>query len=211
MFRVFSKEGRHHTVEYILPLQKLIEQFCRLPGVGQKTAVRYAFSLLDMSEEDAKAFADAIVAAKRDIVRCEICGNLSNKPICNICSDERRDQSVVCVVEDAKTIMALEKVKEYKGTYHVLGGAISPMDGVGPEDLRIHELLNRIQAGAVREVILATNPNIEGETTAMYLSKLIAPLGVRVTRLAYGVPVGADLEYADEVTLLRALDGRRDI
>ena len=198
-------------MEYILPLQKLIEQFCRLPGVGQKTAVRYAFSLLDMSEEDAKAFADAIVAAKRDIVRCEICGNLSDKPICNICSDERRDQSVVCVVEDAKTIMALEKVKEYKGTYHVLGGAISPMDGVGPEDLRIHELLNRIQAGAVREVILATNPNIEGETTAMYLSKLIAPLGVRVTRLAYGVPVGADLEYADEVTLLRALDGRRDI
>ena len=162
-----------------------------------------------MSEEDAKAFADAIVAAKRDIVRCEICGNLSDKPICNICSDERRDQSVVCVVEDAKTVMALEKVKEYKGTYHVLGGAISPMDGVGPEDLRIHELLNRIQAGAVREVILATNPNIEGETTAMYLSKLIAPLGVRVTRLAYGVPVGADLEYADEVTLLRALDGRR--
>ena len=198
-------------MEYILPLQKLIEQFCRLPGVGQKTAVRYAFSLLDMSEEDAKAFADAIVAAKRDIVRCEICGNLSDKPICNICSDERRDQSVVCVVEDAKTVMALEKVKEYKGTYHVLGGAISPMDGVGPEDLRIHELLNRIQAGAVREVILATNPNIEGETTAIYLSKLIAPLGVRVTRLAYGVPVGADLEYADEVTLLRALDGRRDI
>ena len=211
MFRVFSKEGRHHTVEYILPLQKLIEQFCRLPGVGQKTAVRYAFSLLDMSEEDAKTFANAIVAAKRDIVRCEICGNLSDKPICNICSDERRDQSVVCVVEDAKTVMALEKVKEYKGTYHVLGGAISPMDGVGPEDLRIHELLNRIQAGAVQEVILATNPNIEGETTAMYLSKLIAPLGVRVTRLAYGVPVGADLEYADEVTLLRALDGRRDI
>ena len=198
-------------MEYILPLQKLIEQFCRLPGVGQKTAVRYAFSLLDMSEQDAKAFGDAIVAAKRDIVRCEICGNLSDKPICNICSDERRDQSVVCVVEDAKTVMALEKVKEYKGTYHVLGGAISPMDGVGPEDLRIHELLNRIQAGAVREVILATNPNIEGETTAMYLSKLIAPLGVRVTRLAYGVPVGADLEYADEVTLLRALDGRRDI
>ena len=198
-------------MEYILPLQKLIEQFCRLPGVGQKTAVRYAFSLLDMSEEGAKAFADAIVAAKRDIVRCEICGNLSDKPICNICSDERRDQSVVCVVEDAKTVMALEKVKEYKGTYHVLGGAISPMDGVGPEDLRIHELLNRIQAGAVREVILATNPNIEGETTAMYLSKLIAPLGVRVTGLAYGVPVGADLEYADEVTLLKAMEGRREL
>lgn len=198
-------------MDYILPLQKLIEQFCRLSGVGQKTAVRYAFSVLDMSDEEARAFADAIVAAKRDIVKCEICGNLSDKPVCSICSDERRDRSVVCVVEDAKTVMALEKVKEYNGTYHVLGGAISPMDGVGPDDLRIKELLDRIKTGVVREVILATNPNIEGETTAMYLSKLISPLGVRVTRLAYGVPVGADLEYADEVTLLRALDGRRDI
>lgn len=198
-------------MDYILPLQKLIEQFCRLSGVGQKTAVRYAFSVLDMSDEDARAFADAIVAAKRDIVKCEICGNLSDKPVCSICSDEHRDRSVVCVVEDAKTVMALEKVKEYNGTYHVLGGAISPMDGVGPDDLRIKELLDRIKTGVVREVILATNPNIEGETTAMYLSKLISPLGVRVTRLAYGVPVGADLEYADEVTLLRALDGRRDI
>lgn len=198
-------------MEYILPLQKLIEQFCRLSGVGQKTAVRYAFSVLEMSEDDAKAFADAIVAAKRDITRCEVCGNLSDKPICDICSDTHRDHSVVCVVEDAKTVMALEKVKEYNGTYHVLGGAISPMDGVGPDDLRIKELLLRVQTGEVKEIILATNPNIEGETTAMYLSKLISPLGVRVTRLAYGVPVGADLEYADEVTLLRALDGRRDI
>ena len=198
-------------MEYILPLQKLIEQFCRLSGVGQKTAVRYALSVLDMSEEEAKAVADAIVSAKRDIVKCEICGNLSDKPICSICSDERRDRSVVCVVEDAKTVMALERVKEYNGTYHVLGGAISPMDGVGPDELRIGELLDRIRKGDIREVILATNPNIEGETTAMYLSKLLSPLGVRVTRLAYGVPVGADLEYADEVTLLRALDGRRDI
>ena len=198
-------------MEYILPLQKLIEQFCRLSGVGQKTAVRYAFSVLDMSEEEAKAFADAIVSAKRDIVKCEICGNLSDKPVCSICSDERRDRSVVCVVEDAKTVMALERVKEYNGTYHVLGGAISPMDGVGPDELRIGELLDRIRKGGIQEVILATNPNIEGETTAMYLSKLLSPLGVRVTRLAYGVPVGADLEYADEVTLLRALDGRRDI
>ena len=197
-------------MDYILPLQKLIEQFCRLAGVGQKTAVRYAFSVLDMSEEEASAFADAILAAKHDIVKCEICGNLSDKPICGICSDERRDQSVICVVEDAKTIMALEKVKEYNGTYHVLGGAISPMDGIGPDQLRIRELLDRIRTGSVKEVILATNPNIEGETTAMYLSKLISPLGVRVTRLAYGVPVGADLEYADEVTLFRALDGRRD-
>lgn len=198
-------------MDYILPLQKLIEQFCRLAGVGQKTAVRYAFSVLDMSEEEASAFADAILAAKHDIIKCEICGNLSDKPICGICSDERRDQSVICVVEDAKTIMALEKVKEYNGTYHVLGGAISPMDGVGPDQLRIRELLDRIRTGSVKEVILATNPNIEGETTAMYLSKLISPLGVRVTRLAYGVPVGADLEYADEVTLFRALDGRRDV
>ena len=170
-------------MEYILPLQKLIEQFCRLSGVGQKTAVRYAFSVLDMSEEEAKAFADAIVSAKRDIVKCEICGNLSDKPVCSICSDERRDRSVVCVVEDAKTVMALERVKEYNGTYHVLGGAISPMDGVGPDELRIGELLDRIRKGGIREVILATNPNIEGETTAMYLSKLLSPLGVRVTRL----------------------------
>ena len=132
-------------MEYILPLQKLIEQFCRLSGVGQKTAVRYAFSVLDMSEEEAKAFADAIVSAKRDIVKCEICGNLSDKPVCSICSDERRDRSVVCVVEDAKTVMALERVKEYNGTYHVLGGAISPMDGVGPDELRIGELLDRIR------------------------------------------------------------------
>ncbi len=197
--------------EYILPLQKLIEAFCRLSGVGQKTAVRYAFSILDMTEEEAEAFADAIVSAKKNIHECEICGNLSDAPVCAICSDEGRDHSLVCVVEDAKTVMALEKVKEYRGTYHVLGGAISPMDGVTPADLRIKELLERIGKGEIREIILATNPNIEGETTAMYLSKLITPLGIRVTRLAYGVPVGADLEYADEVTLLRALDGRRDL
>jgi recombination protein RecR len=197
--------------EYILPLQKLIEEFCRLSGVGQKTAIRYAFAVLDMTEEEARSFADAIINAKLNVRECEICGNLSDKPICSICSDEKRNRETVCVVEDAKTVMALEKVKEYKGLYHVLGGAISPMDGVTPNDLRIKELLARIAAGEIKEIIIATNPNIEGETTAMYLSKLITPLGVRVTRLAYGVPVGADLEYADEVTLLRALDGRRDI
>lgn len=197
--------------EYILPLQKLIEEFCRLSGVGQKTAIRYAFAVLDMTEEEARSFADAIINAKLNVRECEICGNLSDKPICSICSDEKRNRETVCVVEDAKTVMALEKVKEYKGLYHVLGGAISPMDGVTPNDLRIKELLTRIAAGEIKEIIIATNPNIEGETTAMYLSKLITPLGVRVTRLAYGVPVGADLEYADEVTLLRALDGRRDI
>ncbi len=189
----------------------MIEEFCRLSGVGQKTAIRYAFSVLDMTTEEAESFANAILDAKRNVTECEICGNLSDKPICGICSDEKRDRSVVCVVEDAKTVMALEKVKEYNGTYHVLGGAISPMDGITPNDLRIKELLTRIGQGEIEEIIIATNPNIEGETTAMYLSKLITPLGVRVTRLAYGVPVGADLEYADEVTLLRALDGRRDI
>ncbi len=197
--------------EYILPLQKLIEAFCRLSGVGHKTAVRYAFSILDMTEEEAESFAEAIVSAKKNIHECEICGNLSDAPVCAICSDTARDGSVVCVVEDAKTVMALEKVKEYRGLYHVLGGAISPMDGVTPNDLRIKELLERIGKGEIKEIILATNPNIEGETTAMYLSKLISPLGIRVTRLAYGVPVGADLEYADEVTLFRALDGRRDL
>ena len=197
--------------DYILPLQRLIEEFCRLSGVGQKTAVRYAFAVLDMTEEEAQSFADAIVSAKKNVMECEVCGNLSDRPVCHICSDEKRSREVVCVVEDAKTVMALEKVKEYNGTYHVLGGAISPMDGITPADLRIKELLTRIAAGEIKEIIIATNPNIEGETTAMYLSKLIAPLGVRVTRLAYGVPVGADLEYADEVTLLRALDGRRDL
>ena len=197
--------------EYILPLQKLIEEFCRLPGVGKKTAVRYAFSVLGMTEEEVESFACAVINAKKNVQPCEVCGNLSDKPLCAICSDEKRDRKVVCVVEDAKTVMALEKVKEYNGTYHVLGGAISPMNGVTPSDLRIKELLTRIAGGEIEEIILATNPNIEGETTAMYLSKLISPLGVRVTRLAYGVPVGADLEYADEVTLLRALDGRRDL
>ena len=197
--------------EYILPLQQLIEEFSRLPGVGKKTAARYAFAVLDMTDEEAESFACAIVNAKKNVKECEICGNLTDQPICSICSDEKRNREVVCVVEDAKTLMALEKVKEYNGTYHVLGGAISPMNGVTPSDLRIKELLTRIGGGEIKELIIATNPNIDGETTAMYLSRLIAPLGVRVTRLAYGVPVGADLEYAEEVTLMRALDGRRDI
>ena len=197
--------------EYILPLQKLIEEFSRLPGVGQKTAARYAFAVLDMSDDEAESFACAIINAKKNVKECTICGNLTDKELCSICADEKRSRELVCVVEDAKTLMAMEKVKEYNGTYHVLGGAISPMNGVTPADLRIKELLSRIESGEIKELIIATNPNIDGETTAMYLSRLIAPLGVRVTRLAYGVPVGADLEYADEVTLLRALDGRRDI
>ncbi len=198
-------------MEYVLPLQRLIEKFCTLKGVGYKTAVRYAFSVLDMDENEAEEFANAIISAKRDIHPCRICGNLSADELCNICSDKKRDNGIICVVEDSRTVMALEKVREYDGLYHVLGGVISPMDNVGPENLRIKELLERIKAGNVREVIIATNPNIEGETTAMYISKLISPLGVKVTRLAYGVPVGADLEYADEMTLMRALDGRRQI
>ena len=198
-------------MEYVLPLQQLIEKFCTLRGVGYKTAVRYAFSVLDMSEEEAAEFAGAILSAKRDIHPCEICGNLSDDEECGICSDAARDRSVVCVVEDTRAVMALEKVKEFNGLYHVLGGVISPMNNVGPEQLRIKELLARISQGEIRELIIATNPNIEGETTAMYISKLVAPLGIKVTRLAYGVPVGADLEYADEMTLMRALDGRRQI
>lgn len=198
-------------MEYVLPLQRLIEKFCTLKGVGYKTAVRYAFSVLDMDKNEAEEFANAIISAKRDIHPCRICGNLSADELCNICSDKKRDNGIICVVEDSRTVMALEKVREYDGLYHVLGGVISPMDNVGPENLRIKELLERIKAGDVREVIIATNPNIEGETTAMYISKLISPLGVKVTRLAYGVPVGADLEYADEMTLMRALDGRRQI
>ena len=197
--------------EYILPLQKLIEEFTRLPGVGQKTAARYAFAMLDMTEEEAESFACAIINAKKNVKECEICGNLTDKERCSICSDEKRNPEIVCVVEDVKTLMAMEKVKEYNGTYHVLGGAISPMNGITPADLRIKELITRIGTDNIKEIIIATNPNIDGETTAMYLSRLITPFGVRVTRLAYGVPVGADLEYADEVTLMRALDGRRDL
>ena len=164
-----------------------------------------------MSEEEAAEFANAILAAKRDIHPCEVCGNLSDGDSCSICSDATRDRSVICVVEDTRAVMALEKVKEFNGLYHVLGGVISPMNNVGPEQLRIKELLARINNGDVRELIIATNPNIEGETTAMYISKLVTPLDIKVTRLAYGVPVGADLEYADEMTLMRALDGRRQI
>jgi len=198
-------------MEYVLPLQRLIEKFCTLRGVGHKTAVRYAFSVLDMSEQEAAEFAEALISAKRDICPCAVCGNLSEGGSCSVCSDTARDAGVICVVEDSRAVMAIEKVKEYTGLYHVLGGVISPMDNIGPDQLRIKELLERINNTDVRELIIATNPNVEGETTAMYLSKLVAPLGIKVTRLAYGVPVGADLEYADEMTLMRALDGRRQI
>ena len=197
--------------EYILPLEKLIEQFSKLPGIGHKTAVRLAFALLDFSDEDAFAFADAVRGAKEQVKSCRICQNISDGELCPICADVDRDRSVICVVEDAKAIMSLERVREYNGVYHVLHGAISPLNGIGPDKLKIPELLARLNSDEVKEIIIATNPTVEGEATAMYLTKLIKPLGINVSRLAYGIPVGGELEYADEVTLMRALEGRRSM
>lgn len=197
--------------EYIESLQHLAEKFGRLEGVGRKSAMRMAFSLLELSEEEVAEFAQAVVDAKRKIHLCPVCQNLTDREICPICTDQSRDRSLICVVTDAKTVLAMEKVREFRGVYHVLHGLISPMNGVTPEHLKIKELLERISEGGVREVIVATNPTVEGEATAMYLAKLLKPFKVKVTRLAYGVPVGADLEYADEVTLFRALEGRREV
>ena len=197
--------------EYIESLSRLAEKFGRLEGVGKKTAMRMAFSILELETEEAEDFARAILDAKEKIHLCPVCQNLTDREVCPICADEERDRSVICVVTDARTVLAMEKVREYRGTYHVLHGLISPMNGITPEQLKIKELLSRVATGEVGEVIVATNPTVEGEATAMYLSRLLQPFGIRVTRLAYGVPVGADLEYADEVTLYRALEGRRDV
>ena len=197
--------------EYIESLANLAEKFGRLEGVGKKTAMRMAFSVLELETEEAEDFARAILDAKEKIHLCPVCQNLTDRELCPICADEERDRSVICVVTDARTVLAMEKVREYRGTYHVLHGLISPMNGITPEQLKIKELLARVGTGEIGEVIVATNPTVEGEATAMYLSRLLQPFGVRVTRLAYGVPVGADLEYADEVTLYRALEGRRDV
>lgn len=190
-------------------LVHLSEQFGKLAGIGRKSALRMAYAVLAFSDEEAREFADAILEAKEKIHLCPICQNLTDRDTCSICNDLDRDTSVICVVEDAKAVMALEKVREYRGLYHVLHGVISPINGITPDKLKLKELLARLD-GSVKEVIVATNPTVEGEATAMYISKLVKPLGVRVTRLAYGVPVGADLEYADEITLYRALEGRRD-
>lgn len=190
-------------------LVRLAEQFGRLSGIGRKSAMRMAYSVLEFSDEEAAEFARAIVDAKTNIHLCPICQNLTDKTLCHVCNDLDRDTSVICVVEDARAVMSIEKVREYRGLYHVLHGVISPVNGITPDKLKIKELLSRLDEN-VKEVIVATNPTVEGEATAMYLSRLIKPLGVKVTRLAYGVPVGADLEYADEVTLFRALEGRRD-
>lgn len=192
----------------IAPLAKLIEQFERMPGVGKKSAQRMAFYVLNLPDQKAEEFADAITQAHKKIRKCSVCCNLTDGEKCSICASETRDKGVICVVEDPRDVIAIERTREYKGTYHVLHGAISPMNGIGPDQLTIKELLKRID-DSVREIILATNPTIEGEATAMYISKLLKPLGVTVSRLAYGVPVGADLEYADEVTLSRAIEGRR--
>lgn len=197
--------------EYIESLQNLSEQFGRLNGVGRKSALRMAFSILDWTDEEAQAFADAILDAKRKIHLCPICQNLTDRELCPICADPNRNRAVICVVTDVRAVMAMERVREYRGVYHVLHGLISPMNGVTPDKLKIKELLSRVSEGAVEEIIVATNPNVEGEATAMYLSRLLQPLGVTVTRLAYGVPVGGDLEYADAVTLFRALEGRRAV
>lgn len=192
-------------------LRLLAEKFARLDGVGRKTASRMAFSVLEWDVEEAREFAQAIIDAKERIHLCPICQNLTDREICSICEDEDRDRSVICVVTDARTVLAMEKVREFRGVYHVLHGLISPLNGVTPDQLKIKELLARVADGEVEEIIVATNPNVEGEATAMYLSKLLRPFEIRVTRLAYGVPVGADLEYADEITLFRALEGRRDV
>ena len=196
--------------EYILPIQRLIEEFRKIPGVGAKTAARYAFAVLNLSESDAARFADAIVGVKRDVYKCPICYGLSsNEDSCDICSSPDRDKSVICVVEDAKDVMTMEKVRGYRGTYHVLGGALSPLDNVTHEDLTVKELVARVEEGGVSEVIIATNPTPKGDTTAAYIARLLEKYPVEVSRLAYGIPVGADIEYADEVTLLRAMEGRR--
>ena len=197
--------------EYIESLQKLAEQFGRLQGIGKKNAMKMAFSVLDMTDDEAADFARAIIEAKEKIHLCPICQNITDRDICPICADESRDRKTVCIVSDSRVVMSMEKVREYKGLYHVLHGVISPMNGTTPDKLKIKELLSRIDEGEIKEVIIATNPTVEGEATAMYLSRLLKNFEIKVTRLAYGVPMGSDLEYADEVTLYRALEGRRDI
>ena len=192
-------------------LQELADQFARLPGIGGKTAQRLAFHVLELGDEEARAFADAIMAAKQTVHTCPVCQNLTDRDICPICDNEMRDRSTICVVAEPKDVIAMERSREFNGVYHVLHGVISPLNHVTQDDIRIKELLMRVASGEVREVIMATNPDTEGEATAMYISRLLRPMEVKVTRLAYGVPVGSQLEYADEVTLSRALEGRQEI
>lgn len=198
-------------MQYIEPLAKLIEHFRSLPGIGAKTAVRLAYHVLDMDVEKAKALAGAIIEAKEKIGFCNTCFNLSDTNPCAICASDTRDRSLICVVEQPRDVAAFERMRDYKGLYHVLHGVLSPLEGIGPENIRIKELLGRLYDADVKEVIVATNPNVEGEATAMYISKLLKPAGIKVTRIAHGLPVGGDLEYADEVTLSKALENRREI
>lgn len=200
--------GREFTAE---PLSRLVDEFHKLPGIGPKMAARLAYHVLRLPEVEARSLAEAIIAVKEKIVLCPICQNLTDITPCAICRNPERDQGIICVVEEPLDLLALERTGQYRGIYHVLHGALSPMEGIGPEDLKIKELLERLKSGQVKEVILATNPNLEGEATAMYLQRLISPLGIKITSLARGLPVGADLEYADEVTLSRALEGRREL
>ena len=195
----------------IVPLNELILQFEKLPGIGKKTAQRLALNILEQPPERAEKFAEALVNARRKIHFCSVCQGLTDRDVCSVCSDETRDKTVICVVAEPKDILAFEKTREFSGTYHVLHGVISPMENVTPDDLRIKELMSRLASGEVQEIIMATNPTVEGEATASYISRLVKPMGVKVTRLAYGVPVGSDLEYADEFTLARALMGRNEI
>ena len=198
--------------QYPRSLNKLINELGKLPGIGGKTAQRLAFHVLSLTDREAVALAESIVEAKRSLHYCSVCGNLTDKDVCGICSDGSRDKSVICVVETPQDVMAMERIREYKGTYHVLHGAISPAEGIGPADINLKSLIERLQKdNDVEEVIIATNPNIEGEATAMYIARLLKPAGIKVTRIAHGIPVGGDLEYADEVTLLKAVEGRREL
>jgi recombination protein RecR len=198
--------------QYPRPLNKLINELSKLPGIGGKTAQRLAFHILSLSDREAEELAQAIVSAKKNLRYCSECGNLTDQEKCLICSDPARDRSVICVVETPQDVMAMERIREYRGLYHVLHGAISPAEGIGPNDINLKSLITRLQASdEVREIIIATNPNIEGEATAMYISRLLKPAGIKVTRIAHGIPVGGDLEYADEVTLLKAIEGRREL
>ena len=196
---------------YSPSIEKLIESFERLPSIGHKTAVRLAFHMLDLSKEETEEFINSIINEKEKLKYCSNCYNISDTDPCPICSSPKRDNSVICVVEDVRDVMAMERTHEFKGVYHVLHGTISPMNGIGPEDIKIKELLNRIANNDIKEIIIATNPRVEGEATAIYLSKIIKPLGIKVTRIAHGIPVGGDLEYTDEVTLSKALEGRREL
>ena len=196
---------------YSPSIEKLIESFEKLPSIGHKTAQRLAFYMLDLNEEEVKEFTNSIINAKKNLHFCSKCFNISDTDPCNICSNPKRDSSIICVVEDVRDVIAMERTHEFNGVYHVLHGSISPMNGVGPDDIKIRELLSRLMGGEIKEIILATNPRVEGEATSMYISKLIKPMGIKVTRIARGIPVGGDLEYTDEITLTKALEGRSEM